>query len=211
MHVKVGDKWEQKYTRDADPEAPAGGASSNVLDMANWLILQLASGAWQGRPLIDETALTDTQLPHARTGLPSSVSARSGFYGFGMNVGYDYAGRTHFNHSGGFDQGAATVINLLPSANVGIVVLTNGMPLGIPEAVANYFYDYVEAGSEQADWLTLYGQRFAAMRVNPASWRARSRPSRSSRPSRTPTTPGRTTTTTTARSRSWPKDRRCTC
>jgi CubicO group peptidase (beta-lactamase class C family) len=166
MHVKVGRRWVQKYTRDADPEAPAGGASSNVLDLAHWLTLQLAEGDWKGRPVIGKDALSQTQLPHARSGQPSSISARSGFYGYGLGVSYDYAGRTHFSHSGGFNEGAATVVNLLPSANLGIVVLTNGMPIGIPEAVAAYFYDYVEAGSEQNDWLTLYGGLFAGMYVN---------------------------------------------
>jgi CubicO group peptidase (beta-lactamase class C family) len=166
MHVKAGKRWVQKYTRDADPEAPAGGASSNVLDLAHWLTLQLAEGDWKGRPIIDKDALGPTQLPHARSGQPSSISARSGFYGYGLGVSYDYAGRTHFSHSGGFNEGAATVVNLLPSANLGIVVLTNGMPLGIPEAVAAYFYDYVEAGSEQNDWLALYGGLFAGMYAN---------------------------------------------
>lgn len=46
------------------------------------------------------------------------------------------------------------------------MVLTNGRPIGIPEAVAAYFYDYVAAGSDVDDWLTLYGELFANMYVN---------------------------------------------
>jgi CubicO group peptidase (beta-lactamase class C family) len=168
MHVRVGKRWVQKYTRDADPEAPAGGASSNVLDLANWLILQLAGGTWKGKPVIGRDALSQTHLPRALSTLPLSPISRSGFYGYGMNVGYDYAGRLRLNHSGGFLQGAATVFTLLPSANLGIVVLTNGMPIGVPEAIANYFLDYVVAGSVQDDWLTLYGQVFGNMYVNPS-------------------------------------------
>ena len=91
MHVRVGTKWVQKYARDADPEAPAGGASSNVLDLASWLILQLAGGAWNGAPVIGNTALSQTHLPHVRSGMPLSPISRSGFYGYGMNVSYDYA------------------------------------------------------------------------------------------------------------------------
>jgi CubicO group peptidase (beta-lactamase class C family) len=166
MHVRTGGRWEQKYTRDADPEAPAGGATANVLDMANWLILRLGLGSWKGSQVIGAEALGQTELPHARSGQPSSPGARSSFYGFGLGASYDYAGRTHFSHSGGFAQGAATVVNLLPSAGLGIVVLTNGMPIGVPEAVAAYFYDYVEAGSEQDDWLTLYGDLLAGLYVN---------------------------------------------
>lgn len=166
MHVREGKRWVQKYARDADPEAPAGGASSNVLDLASWLILQLAGGSWQGHPVIDGQALSQTHLPHALSGFPMSSISRSGFYGFGLNVGYDYAGRLRLGHSGGFNQGAATAFTLLPSAGLGIVVLTNGMPIGVPEAVIAYFLDHVEAGSVQDDWLTLYGEFFAALYVN---------------------------------------------
>jgi CubicO group peptidase (beta-lactamase class C family) len=166
MHVRVGRKWVQKYARDADPEAPAGGASSNVLDLASWLILQLAGGAWHGAPVIDNAALSQTHLPHALSSLPLSPISRSGFYGYGTNVSYDYAGRLRLSHSGGFNQGAATAFSLLPSASLGIVVLTNGMPIGVPESINNYFLDYVEAGSVQDDWLALFGPVFAGLYVN---------------------------------------------
>jgi CubicO group peptidase (beta-lactamase class C family) len=52
MHVRVNGRWLQKYTRNADPEAPAGGASSNVVDLARWMALKLAGGRWRGRRLI---------------------------------------------------------------------------------------------------------------------------------------------------------------
>ena len=107
-------------------------------------------------------------MPHALSNPPRSAISRSGFYGYGMNVADDYAGRVRLSHSGAFLQGASTTFALLPSANVGIVVLTNGMPIGVPEAVVNYFLDYVEAGSVQDDWLSLYGQLLAGMYVNPS-------------------------------------------
>jgi CubicO group peptidase (beta-lactamase class C family) len=168
MHVRVGKRWEQKYFRDADPEAPAGGASSNVLDLANWLILQLAGGTWKGKSIIGGDALSQTHMPHALSAPPRSPISRSGFYGYGVNVADDYAGRVRLSHSGAFLQGASTTFALLPSADVGIVVLTNGMPIGVPEAVVNYFLDYVEAGSVQDDWLSLYGQVLARLYVNPS-------------------------------------------
>ena len=46
---------------------------------------------------------------------------------------------------------------MLPSANLGIVVLTNGMPIGVPESIGAYFLDDVEAGKTTRDWLTGYG------------------------------------------------------
>jgi CubicO group peptidase (beta-lactamase class C family) len=137
-----------------------------VLDLADWLMLQLAGGTWDGQPVIDADALTQTHLPWALSGMPSTSSARSGFYGLGTNVSYDYAGRLRLSHSGGFNQGAATAFTMLPSADLGAVALTNGMPIGVHESVINYFLDHVQAGSAQQDWLTLYGQVFARQYVN---------------------------------------------
>ncbi len=64
-------------------------------------------------------------------------------------------------HSGAFSQGVATQFALLPSEELGIVVLTNGMPIGVPEAATADFLDLVVAGSIQEDWLKLYGQKLA--------------------------------------------------
>ncbi len=168
MHVRVNGKWLQKFTRDADPEAAAGGASSNVLDLARWLTLQLAGGRWKNHPLIDADALAETHLPMAVSNLPSTPSSRAGFYGLGLNVGYDYTGRLRLSHSGAFAQGAATTFTMLPAANVGIVVLTNGMPIGVPEAIGFYFMDLVEAGHIVDDWFTLFEGAFAPLYVNPS-------------------------------------------
>jgi CubicO group peptidase (beta-lactamase class C family) len=166
MHVREGAQWVQKYTRDADPQAPAGGASSNVRDLAKWLTLQLAGGTWNGQPLIGADALTQAWLPWARSGTPSVPRARSGFYGLGTNVSYDYTGRLRLSHSGGFAQGAATAITMVPLDGLGMVVLTNGMPIGVPEAIIGYFLDHVYAGTQQQNWLALFGERFAQMYVN---------------------------------------------
>lgn len=168
MHVRIDGKWYQKYTRDADPEAPAGGASSNVLDLAKWMMLKLAGGTWQGRPVIDPAALLEADTPRSVSGSPGTPSSRTGFYGFGTNVGDDYSGRVRLSHSGGFNQGAATNYGLLPDQQLGIMVLTNGMPLGVPESVTAYFMDLVIGGRIENDWLGLYEQVFAQMYVNPS-------------------------------------------
>ena len=168
LHVRINGKWEQKFERDPDPEAPAGGVSSNVIDLARWMILRLAGGVWQGSTLIDPTALAETQLPLVISNPPGSLIARTGFYGCGTNVGYDYAGRLRLTHSGAFASGAATSYALLPSEDLGIMVITNGMPIGVPEAISFYFLDLIESGGIQQDWLALYQQAFAGLSDNPS-------------------------------------------
>jgi CubicO group peptidase (beta-lactamase class C family) len=168
MHVRIDGKWYQKYTRDADAEAAAGGASSNVLDLAKWMMLKLADGSWQGRPVIDASALLQADTPRSVSAPPGTSGSRTGFYGFGTNVGDDYSGRVRLAHSGAFNQGAATNYVLLPDQQLGIMVLTNGMPIGVPEAVNAYFMDLVIGGQIENDWLSLYEQVTAQLYVNPS-------------------------------------------
>ncbi|MBO0882647.1 MAG: serine hydrolase [Mycobacterium sp.] len=166
MHVQIDGKWYQKFDRNADAEAAAGGASSTVIDLAKWMILRLADGHWRGQPVINADALLETDTPRSVTAPPGTPASRVGFYGLGTNVGYDYAGRARLSHSGGFNQGAATNYVLLPEQDLGIVVLTNGMPLGIPESITAYFMDLVQGGKIENDWSALYTEAFASLYVN---------------------------------------------
>lgn len=166
MHVRVDGKWVQKYSRNADQEAPAGGGNSSVLDLAQWLKLQLAGGVWKGKPLIDPAALQETHIPHSLSNIPNAPSARSGFYGLGTDVSVDAAGRVRISHSGAFFQGASTSYVMMPSADLGIVVLTNGMPIGVPESIGAYFFDLAEVGRFTFDWLDGYAGQFAILLAN---------------------------------------------
>ena len=167
-HVKEGERWAAKYTRQPDAQSPAGGVSSSVIDMAQWLRLQLGNGQFNGIPLIDAKALIQTRCPYIMSAPPDTSLSRASFYGLGWGIGYDQTGRVRFSHSGGFSLGAATTVTLLPSENLGLVVLTNGMPIGVPEAVAASFFDWVELGELKHNWLPMYGQVFAKMVESPS-------------------------------------------
>ncbi len=73
-----------------------------------------------------------------------------------------------FSHSGAFALGTGTAYAMLPDDGLGIVVLTNGEPVGAAEAVVLSFLDDVELGAESRDWLALLGPSFAAMLDNPS-------------------------------------------
>jgi hypothetical protein len=96
-------------------------------------------------------------------GPPRSPAARAGFYAFGWNVSYDDEGRARIGHSGAFNLGAATFISFMPGEDLGIVVLTNGRPIGVPEAFCATFLDVAQNGKQTVDWIDFMGGAFAQM------------------------------------------------
>lgn len=162
-HVLIEGRWMARYQRRPDAQAPAGGASSTVTDMARWMRLHLNRGTYNGRPLIAEQALAETYRPHMVNTPSQPVDARYGFYGLGWNVNYDELGRVTLGHSGAFELGAATAVALLPAEQLGIVVLTNGQPIGVPEALAKSFFDLVTYGKVTQDWLARFRPIFEEM------------------------------------------------
>ena len=163
-HVLVDGKWAAKYQREPDPQSPAGGASSSARDMAQWMRLHLGGGKGDGKQIIAAGALAETYRPQMVSNpARDPVTDRAGFYGLGWNVGYDELGRVKLSHSGGFDLGAATTVYLLPSEQLGIVILTNTAPIGLPEALAQSFLDLATYGELKRDWVKLYKEGFAVL------------------------------------------------
>ncbi|GIW05775.1 MAG: serine hydrolase [Dehalococcoidia bacterium] len=161
-HVRVGDRWEPRFVRNPDAQSPAGGVSSTARDLAQWLRLQLGNGEVDGRRIVGAEALAETHRPQAIAVPPANPATdHPQLYGLGWNVGSDAAGRVRLSHSGAFALGAATVVVLLPSEELGIVVLTNGEPVGVPEAIAASFFDVATEGRVQRDYVSLYGRIFA--------------------------------------------------
>ncbi|MFG2974335.1 serine hydrolase [Streptomyces sp. NPDC048331] len=160
--------WSPRFVRDPDAQSPAGGISSTATDMARWLRLQLAGGTLDGKRIIPADTLARTHLPEI-VSQPTNAIGTTSFYGLGWNVGYDQAGRLRLSHSGGFELGANTNVTMLPLEKLGIVVLTNGAPVGLPDAVALDFFDYAEHGKVSTDWLPLAASAYAAALAAPGA------------------------------------------
>jgi CubicO group peptidase (beta-lactamase class C family) len=162
-HIHLNGRYEPLYQRDADQEAPAGGVSSSVNDMTRWLTMVLANGSYGGKQIVDPKALLPAVTPQIVSSPATEPAMRSGFYGYGFNVGSTSAARMQLSHSGAFQSGAGTSFLMLPSADVAIVALTNATPAGVPEALTAEFADLVQFGDVREDWYHLYNQAFAAM------------------------------------------------
>ncbi|MGV2985157.1 serine hydrolase [Microbacterium sp. AGC85] len=163
MHARTGEGvYEQLFDRDADAEAPAGGVASTAGDIAKWMNMVLANGEVDGEEFIDPLVLAKTYSAHSITGGDArNLTSRTSHYGFGTNVGATVTGRVSISHSGAFGWGAATNATMIPDLNLGIVVLTNGAPSGVPEAVASEFLDLVQFGEETRPWLEMWPAVFA--------------------------------------------------
>jgi CubicO group peptidase (beta-lactamase class C family) len=161
-HVLEGGSWVHERQRGPDAQAPAGGVSSSVTDMAKWMRLQLSGGTFESERIVAEAALAETHKPHMLTGY-SPFDGLPGFYGLGWNVRYDARGRLRLGHSGAFAMGAGTNVSLVPTEQLGIVVLSNGSPTGVPEGIAATFIDLVLYGKPTQNWLSAYKDVIAQM------------------------------------------------
>lgn len=151
-HQKIDGQWIHREQRQPEAQTPAGGVSSSVLDMAKWMRLQLAGGLFEGKRIVDEKALATSHRPQMTTDT-------GGKYGYGWNVGTE--GR--LSHSGAFALGAATFVLLAPAEKLGIIILTNGEPIGLAETLGTNFLDNAVLGKPSRDWNTLFRDAFQAM------------------------------------------------
>lgn len=161
LHVPLDGKWTPLVKRDPDPQSPAGGVSSNVRDLAQWMRLQFGNGKYGGAQLIKEEAIAPTHAPLMDRG-KNPVSGAQSFYGLGWDVEIGRYG-TVWGHAGAFSDGARTLVTLLPSEQLGIVVLANAFPTGLPEGLADTFFDLVFTGAATRDWVSEWNAIFASL------------------------------------------------
>ncbi len=166
MHIFIDGQPVNRFVRDADSESPAGGVNSSARDLVKWIQLQLDDGRWNGKQLIDAKELGETHSPQicrSPTDAAKSEECPGGYYGLGWNVKVDPDGHTEINHSGAFFEGAATAVYLEPGERLGVLALTNAMPIGLAESICLHFLDQVHYGKPQRDYLTLMGAALAGM------------------------------------------------
>ena len=104
------------------------------------------------------------------------MGERAGFYGYGFNVTTTAGGLVDVNHSGAFRLGTGTTVKMLPEADLGIVVLSNGEANGVAEGIAGRFADIAQYGAQRRDWLALYTGVFARMSQPMGDLAGKSRP-----------------------------------
>ena len=165
LHVQIDGEWVPGPERQPDAQAPAGGISSSVNDVATWVRLQLNGGTLDGEEIVSEEALVPTHTPQIVKPPAAEYDGPAYSYGLGWNLGQDHLGYFRWSHSGAFTQGASTNATLLPAEGLGVVVLTNGMPIGVPETLADQIIDQIVTGNQTRDWAAYWPEISSGLSV----------------------------------------------
>jgi CubicO group peptidase (beta-lactamase class C family) len=146
LRVAEGDGWRVNEDKERDPsrQAPAGSLISSAPDMVAFLETHL-DGRFGNYPPRGGVA----EGNHAVYSLGWNVSDYTRKTGFTNAVN-----ATSFSHSGAFLLGAATHVRVDPDAGVGVAILTNGEPVGVPEALAMIFFNHLYAQEGRSEFET---------------------------------------------------------
>jgi len=127
-HAKMGDKVQAIAWRDIDNIAPAGSINSNVLEVAQWLRLQLGKGTIDGKKVFSSAASNEMHTSQTVIRLEATypiLYPKAHFLNYGMGwFMSDFKGRKLIEHGGAID-GMRAGVAMIPEEKLGIVILTN--------------------------------------------------------------------------------------
>ena len=136
----VDDKLVLLSYANVDNLGPAASINSCVKDLANWLLMQLDSGRFEGKRVVPFEAL---QMTRASNSIVADMNPKNGsnfqVYGLGWFM-LDYHGVRIIRHDGGAD-GFVTTTCFIPQLNLGITVLTNTDVNGFYSALRTQIID----------------------------------------------------------------------
>ena len=109
-----------------DNMGPSASINSCAADMANWILMQLDSGKFNGKEVVPFSVIKETRKSNMIVSDASSKifpSKHFVTYGLGWSS-YDFHGKRVWEHSGGAN-GFVTKTEFIPEANLGVLVYTN--------------------------------------------------------------------------------------
>ncbi len=154
-HQTIDDKVQPVPYRMIDNIGPAGSINSNVVDMAQWVRLQLNDGKFDGKQLISAKSVNEMHSPQTIIPLEGTMKtmypdAHFLSYGMGWFLS-DFRGKKLVEHGGAVD-GMRAEVALIPEENIGLVILTNRGGTILPQPLAYKIFDAFLGTKEQRDW-----------------------------------------------------------
>ena len=173
--------------RNIDNAGPAGSINSNVVDMAQWIRLQLGEGTVDHKVLVSRKLMQEMHTPQTIIRLDTAArrlnpDTHYSSYGLGWFL-EDYRGREVWHHGGNID-GYTALVALLPEEKFGLVILTNMNGTGLPRALMRKIFD-LQTKAPARDWSADMWKRTeeAMARAKTARQRAESQRVKDTRPS----------------------------
>jgi CubicO group peptidase (beta-lactamase class C family) len=153
-HAKFDNKVQPISWRKIDNIGPAGSINSNVVDMAQWVRLQLNQGTFKNERILSSGAVKEMHMPQTvirLEGIAEKVHSESHFLNYGMGwFLQDYRGRKIVHHGGNID-GMSALVAMMPEEKLGLVILTNMNGSTVPTAIMYRIFDaFLQA--PQKDW-----------------------------------------------------------
>ncbi|MEZ4825118.1 MAG: serine hydrolase [Bacteroidia bacterium] len=143
-----------KVTEDInyDNSGPAASLNASVSDLSHWLTFWLGGGKYGDKQLLSPQSwkeITSAQTAQNPSNLEQQMGIHFESYALGWRI-FDYAGRKVVEHDGGLP-GYISKVAFLPEENLGLVILTNGMPAVLNMALRNEVIDRF-MGRPENDW-----------------------------------------------------------
>jgi CubicO group peptidase (beta-lactamase class C family) len=139
--------------RNWDVVAASAAVNTSIRDMAQWMRVHLGEpGVYDGRRIFSDSVMREMHAAQVALGGSSFQDGGSRAYGLGWSLS-DHRGRAIAQHSGATD-GMNTTLVLMPSENVGVIVMTNTFNF-LMNAVAYRVLD-AHLGIDDTDWGQLY-------------------------------------------------------
>lgn len=154
-HAEIEDTVRVVPWRNVDNIAPAGSINSHVVDMAQWVRLQLGKGKFAGKQIVSERQVEEMHAPHTIVRLEGTwkrfqPGAHIMAYGLGWFLS-DYQGRLVVQHGGNID-GMSALVAMLPEEKLGVVILTNMGASVLPYVVMHKLWDLHLKTPKARDW-----------------------------------------------------------
>jgi CubicO group peptidase (beta-lactamase class C family) len=157
-HGFIDKKLQTRNWVDIDNIGPAGSVNSNVLDMAQWIRLNLNNGMHDGKRILSEDVVKEMQTPQMLQRLDSLTqvwrpSTHFAAYGLGWGL-TDYRGRKIVQHDGAI-HGMRARVALVPEERFGFVILMNSTRSLFLSVLAYRIIDHY-FGVSPRDWSADY-------------------------------------------------------
>jgi CubicO group peptidase (beta-lactamase class C family) len=153
-HYRIDDVTQPVDWENSDNIGGAGAVNSSVMDMAQWVRLNLANGVYANKRLLGTSVIREMQssqtvirVDSVDAALRPSTHFRS--YGLGWFL-QDYLGRKIVYHTGSLNYMRTRVL-FIPEERFGFVILQNSTNESLHESIGYWILDRLLGGTER-DW-----------------------------------------------------------